>query len=101
MSIKKKCLESKPKCSVTFKLSKDLANSYKEIYLVGDFNRWDEKADSMKKLKNGEFSITISLDKGNDYQFKYLANKSIWFNDEEADKFVANEFEGQNSVVSV
>ena len=101
MSLKKKYLESKPECKVTFKLAKNVTNSFKEVSLVGDFNSWDQKAHPMKKLKSGEFSLTINLKKGNDYQFKYLANKKEWLNDEEADQLVTNEFQGQNSVVTI
>lgn len=101
MSLKKKYLASKPECKVTFKLTKELANSFEEVNLVGDFNSWDQQANPMKKLKSGDFTVTINLQKGNDYQFKYLANKNEWLNDEEADQLVTNEFQGQNSVVTI
>ena len=101
MSIKKKYLASKPECKVTFKLSKDIAGSYNEVSLVGSFNDWDPKATTMKKLKAGDFTVTINLEKDKDYEFKYLADSKAWLNDEDADKLVANEFQGENSVVSV
>jgi 1,4-alpha-glucan branching enzyme len=101
MSLKKKYLASKPECKVTFKLDKDVAGDYKEVTLVGDFNNWDQSKHQMKKLKSGDFSITINLENGNDYQFKYLANKTEWLNDDEADQLVVNEFQGHNSVVTV
>lgn len=100
MSIKKKYLASKPECKVTFKLSKD-AGSFNEVSLVGDFNKWDPKANTMKKLKSGDFTVTLNLQKGSDYQFKYLADAKEWLNDSESDKLVANEFQGENSVVTV
>lgn len=101
MSIKKKYLASKPECKVTFKLSKDVAGSYDQVSLVGEFNNWDPKATEMKKLKAGDFTVTINLEKDKEYEFKYLADNTDWINEEEADKLVANEFQGENSVVSV
>jgi 1,4-alpha-glucan branching enzyme len=100
MSLKKKYLASKPECKVTFKLDKDVAKGYNEVNLVGEFNGWDEKKHPMKKLKSGDFSITINLGKDAVYQFKYLADKKDWINDSEAE-LVVNDFQGQNSVVSV
>lgn len=101
MSIKKKYLASKPECKVTFKLSKEIAAAYDKVSLVGEFNNWDPKATTMKKLKAGDFTVTINLEKDKDYQFKYLADNENWINEEEADKLVANDFQGENSVVSI
>ena len=101
MSLKKKYLASKPECKVTFKLEKNGANDFNEVSLVGDFNNWDQSAHPMKKLKSGDFSVTLNLEKGKDYQFKYLANKTEWLNETEADSQVANEFQGQNSLVTI
>lgn len=101
MSIKKQFLASKPVCKVTFKLSKKVAAKFNEVSLVGEFNNWDPKANSMKKLKAGDFTATINLPKGSDYEFKYLADKKEWLNEDDADKLVPNEFQGENSVITV
>ena len=102
MSLKKKYLETKPECKVTFKINKDLANSCDQVNLVGEFNQWNTAHTPMKKLKNGDFSITINLEKGKEYQFKYhLAEENAWVNEVEADKYVPNEFQGENSVIVV
>ncbi len=101
MSFKKTYLESKPECKVTFKLKKDLANSASEANLVGDFNNWDKHALKMKKLKSGEFSLTLNLEKDKEYQFRYLLNSKEWINDPEADKFVPNIFQSENSVIVI
>lgn len=68
------------------------------VYLVGDFNEWDEAIEPMKKLKDGRFKATIKLDAGKEFQFRYLADGE-WHNDWEADKYVPNPFSGDNSVV--
>ncbi|MDX1995087.1 MAG: isoamylase early set domain-containing protein [bacterium] len=68
------------------------------VYLVGDFNDWNETSHSMEKLKDGRFKLDLTLDSGKEYQFRYLVDGE-WHNDWEADKYVPNPFFGDNSVV--
>jgi len=100
MSIKKQFLKSKPVCKVSFKVSKEQAENASEIAIVGDFNQWDPKAEVMKPLKDGSFSHTIELATGSEYQFRYLADKQVWLNEEEADKFAETAFgDAKNAVI--
>lgn len=101
MSLTKKFLKSKPVCKVTFKVPKEMAPSAKEVYVVGDFNGWDQKAEPMKALKNGTFSATIDLEQGKEYQFRYLIDGEKWENDDAADKYLPGAYGGENSVVSL
>jgi 1,4-alpha-glucan branching enzyme len=71
------------------------------VYLVGDFNDWDEEATPMKRQKDGSFQIALELDKEREYQFRYLVNGSEWHNDWQADRYVPNPFSGDNSVVVI
>jgi 1,4-alpha-glucan branching enzyme len=95
--LKKQYLKSKSGCKVTFYTP--AAIEAETIHLVGDFNQWDEQATPMQALKNGRFKVTVSLDAGREYQFRYLINGDEWHNDWEADKYVPNPFSGDNSVV--
>ncbi len=102
MSIKKKYLKNNKVCKVTFRVPKKAANGAKKIHVVGDFNGWDEKANPMKNLKNGDFTAIIELETDREYQFRYLLNQKIWENDWSADKYVPTEFgDSDNSVVIV
>lgn len=101
MSLKKQYSEANAKCKVTFKLTKEIAGSVNNAFLAGDFNGWDTESIPMKKLKNGEFSTSVNLDKGKEYQFKYLIDGKKWINEQEADKHVPNEFQTENSVVII
>jgi len=83
---------------VTFSLPKDIQGE--SVCLVGDFNNWDESATPMKKDGDGSFSTIMSLEKGREYQFRYLVNGTEWHNDWQADKYVQNSFGGDNSVVA-
>lgn len=99
MSIKKKELKSKPIVKVTFRLPKIAVAEASEVALVGDFNAWNKDAEPMKALKSGDFTTTVELDKGSEYQFRYLINGETWTNDEAADKYVPSPFGAENSVV--
>ena len=87
----------KNKVQVTFILP--VQGGDETVYLVGDFNSWDERATPLKKLKNGHFTATLELEKGREYQFRYLVNGTEWHNDWHADKYVPNQFGADNSVV--
>jgi 1,4-alpha-glucan branching enzyme len=102
MSIKKQFLKTRPVCKVTFRLSKDDANDAASVCLAGDFNGWDKTATSMKKLKDGAFSVTLELAAGKDYQFRYLLDGQTWINDPMADRYVSSGYRGSdNFVVSI
>jgi 1,4-alpha-glucan branching enzyme len=96
--LKKQFLKSKPEVKVTFSLP--AAVQAETVFLVGDFNGWDEATTPMKKQKDGSFSVTLNLEKGQHFQFRYLVNGTEWHNDWEADKYVPNPYSGDNSVVS-
>ena len=102
MSSKKQYLKSKPVCKVTFRISEKEGNSAGTAHIVGEFNNWDSVSTPMKKLKTGAFTTTINLQKGREYQFRYLLDNKIWENDAEADKYVPTPFgDCDNSVVTL
>lgn len=101
ISLKKQYLKSKPACKVTFMFPKEAAGDAKSITVVGDFNNWDKESSKMKKQKDGNFIVTLELEKGRDYRFRYLVDGSRWENDWNADKYMPNRFGGEDSVVSV
>ncbi|KOH42877.1 isoamylase early set domain-containing protein [Sunxiuqinia dokdonensis] len=99
MSLKKQVLKSKPVCKVTFRVSKGLIGQAESVSLVGDFNGWDTAASPMSKLKTGEFTSQLTLEKGKAYEFRYLVDGQKWLNEPDADRFVANSFGEENSVI--
>ena len=102
MSIKKQYLKTKSVCKVTFTLPKDIAGSAGSVYIVGEFNGWDANSHPMKLQKDGSFNLTINLEKGREYQYRYLLNGSTWENDDCADKYVKSPYgDSDNSVVVV
>jgi 1,4-alpha-glucan branching enzyme len=103
MGIKKTYHPDKQACKVTFKIPKEIAKRHKRAYLVGDFNNWNTQATPMKKHKNdGSFTLTVELEKNNEYQFRYLLDNEIWLIEAEADKQVPTYFQdAENSVLFV
>ncbi len=102
MSVKRQYLKRKPVCKVTFRLNKKQAKSAKSVHIVGEFNNWNVSATPMKRLKKGAFNAVIDLEKGREYQFRYLLNGTDWANDWNADRYVPTPYEdAENSVVIV
>jgi 1,4-alpha-glucan branching enzyme len=102
MSLTKRYLKTKKVCKVTFRIPKKAARKAKTIYLVGEFNHWNTYATPMKRLNSGEFAITLDLETGKAYQFRYLIDDTLWENDWAADQYVPNPFgNSENSVVVV
>jgi 1,4-alpha-glucan branching enzyme len=101
MSLKKQLNAKSLLCKVTFTVTKEIASCAKRVNLAGDFNDWDIESIPMKQLKDGKFSISVDLKKGHEYQFKYLIDGHDWLNETEADKYIVNKFQNENSVVIV
>lgn len=102
MSIEKKALKSKPVSRVTFRLPKEAAPDATKVALVGDFNDWRPDATIMQRLKTGGFKVTLDLERGREYHFRYLIEDKIWENDWTADRYAPSGVgTAENSVVVV
>ncbi|MEZ4598174.1 MAG: isoamylase early set domain-containing protein [Syntrophotaleaceae bacterium] len=86
-------------CRVTFNLPAE--TGAESALLCGDFTDWDAEAKPMKRLKNGDFSLTLSLPTSRSYRFRYLIDGSRWENDWQADGYVPNCYGCEDSVVVV
>ena len=72
-----------------------------QLNLVGDFNQWSMDQTPMQQGVDADWSVSLSLDSGHDYQYRYLADGQDWHNDWAADAYLPNEFGTDNSVVSL
>ena len=101
-NIKKEYLKSRNACKVTFKLPKEAGPDAASVAIAGEFNDWDTKAHLMKRQKNGDYTITLELEAGREYQYRYLIDNSRWENDYHADRYVKSPFgDCDNSVVCI
>lgn len=100
--ITKKYLKTKPVAKVTFSLSKTQHHGAKKVTIAGDFNNWNTTETPLKQNKDGKFSVSIDLEKGKSYQFRYVLDGKTWENDWKADAYVPNNLTfDENSVVEV
>jgi 1,4-alpha-glucan branching enzyme len=100
MSIKKQFLKSRPECKVKFRVTKDQAPEADEIFLVGDFNEWDETATPMTKLKSGDFTAVLYLPLEEEVEFRYLIDGESWMTESDADRLADTPYpEVKNSVI--
>jgi hypothetical protein len=81
---------------LTFRLPAD--HPADPVGVAGEFNDWVvwPLTDGGGKLE----ATTIVAD-GRRYEFRYRTADGRWFNDEEADDYVPNEFGGMNCVVDL
>jgi 1,4-alpha-glucan branching enzyme len=97
--LKKKYSIDRNTCRVTFKLPPEV--NAQSSHLCGSFTEWEKSCQPMKRLKDGSFSISVSLEAGEEYHFRYLLDGDRWENDWVADAYVPNPFGTEDSVVKV
>jgi hypothetical protein len=71
------------------------------VCLMGEFNDWSPDATPLKRRTNGDFSVSLDLETGRSYRFRYLIDGCNFENDWEADRYEPNPYGGQDSVVEV
>ena len=86
---------------VTFELPSAAGKDAATVHLVGDFSDWSKTATPLTSRKDGRFSVTLTLDNGRSYRYRYLVDGARWENDWSADAYVANEFGEDDSVLEL
>ncbi len=97
--LKKNYTKTGNSCRVTFKLPAEV--EAETAVLCGDFNEWNQESHPMKKLKDGSFSITVSIPARKTYRFRYLLDGERWENDWQADAYLPNEHGSDDSILTV
>ena len=77
-----------------------MAPEARTVHLVTDLNDWDREAFPFKRLKSGDFTLTLDLETQREIQFRYLIDGHRWENDPEADDLVPTSFgNAKNAVI--
>ena len=97
--LKKNYSKTGSMCRVTFKFENE--EQAASAVLAGEFNDWSLTQTPMKKLKDGSFSVTLSLATEQNYRFRYVLDGNVWVNDSDADGYAPNEFGEANSVLTL
>lgn len=95
--IKRSPTPARSAVKVTFVLPVD--ENDQPVSVVGEFNSWDPLAHPLKKRSNGTRSVSVELETGRSYRFKYLAADGSWHTDPDADT-VDNGLAGVDSLVA-
>ena len=85
------------KMLVTFELPSSIWAE--KVHLVGDFNAWSQTSHPMRQERDGAWRITLEMDTGKEFRFRYLIDGSDWQNDSSADKHTPNPYGGVDSIV--
>lgn len=89
--------DGRPVARVTFALP-DIIQA-DTIYLVGDFNDWNRASHPFRQDREGRWSITVDLELGRAFQFRYMCDDEGWMSDNQADAYVPNPHGSDNFVV--
>jgi CHAD domain-containing protein len=84
--------------SVTFTLPAAVRAS--RVVICGEWNGWSPEHDVMERVADG-FSLTVALQAGRAYRFRYLLDGQRWENDWDADAYMSNGFGADDSVVDL
>jgi len=87
------------KASVKFTL--DPLVGAQNASVCGEWNGWSADADIMSRDSLGGFNLTIDLEPGRTYRFRYLLDRGRWENDWDADAYVPNVFGGDDSLLDL
>src|SRR5689334_14015173 len=69
-----------------------------QVYLVGDFNNWNETSHPMQPVE-GKWILALQLSPGK-YEFKYLAGQS-WYTDYHPHQQCTSGWSAENSMIIV
>jgi 1,4-alpha-glucan branching enzyme len=85
---------------VTFLLPSNLWAE--RVNLVGEFNDWDTMATPMSRNRaDANWRVTLELEKGRRYHFRYLVDGKEWLNDWHADDHAENPYGSYDSVLDL
>ena len=76
-------------------------SSAQRAWLAGDFNDWSLDACPLERRDDGALSVSVLLEPGRTYRFRYYLGDGEWENDWAADDYVGNDHGGADSVVHV
>jgi len=84
---------------VTFTLPGEVGAG--NVVLCGDFNDWSAGNIALQRGSDGAWQVTLPLEPGRSYRYRYLLDGERWENAWQADWYEPNAFGSTNSVVIV
>ena len=71
------------------------------VALCGEFNDWAPDANFLDRDADGSWSVSVDLEPGRSYRYRYLIDGLHWENDWSPDGYVPNDYGSQDCVVVV
>jgi 1,4-alpha-glucan branching enzyme len=98
--ITKEPVAEKGRVLVTFELPSTMWAE--RVNLVGEFNDWDTTATPMTHNRSdANWKVTVELEAGRRFRFRYLVDGREWLNDWHADDHLENPYGSYDSVVDL
>ena len=98
--ITKEPIDNQDVVRVTFELPSTMWAE--RVNLVGEFNDWDTTSTRMTRTRSdANWKVTLDLDVGQRYRFRYLVDGREWLNDWHADDHEENPYGSYDSVVDL
>lgn len=91
------------KKEIIFSLPAEAVKDASKVCLMGDFNDWTSSKEFELKIRpDGSAGISILLEAGKSYRYRFLINDSVWVNDYHAERYEPVEGYGiDNCVITV
>jgi 1,4-alpha-glucan branching enzyme len=96
--IRRQPIPNRHQVEITFVLPADFP--YVPISVVGDFNQWEPNAHPLTRGNDGTYQVTVPLEAGRRYAFRYLSQGGRWFNEGFADDLEPGPFGRYNSILA-
>ena len=98
----KKYLKTNGKAKVTFSIPTEALNGSTHVHVVGDWNNWEATQNQVLKVGKKDAKVTLDLETGRNYQFRYYLGDNEWENDWAADGYIPSHIDGvDNSVLEL
>ena len=69
------------------------------LYLVGKFDEWNESVYRLQRTDYGTWSLTLELEPGREFQYRFRTNDGTWLNDPSA-PHALHPFGSESSITS-
>lgn len=91
------------KKDVLFKLPAEALNGARNVYVLGDFNNWKSTDGYELKIQaDGSANVTVTLEAGKSYKYRFLVNGEKWVNDYHAERYERDsKYQIDNCIVTV
>lgn len=93
------CEPTIPTVPVTFTLPGEVGAG--DVALCADFNGWTAGSIPLNRGSDGAWVVTVPLEPGNTYRYRYLLDGERWENAWHADRYEPNPFGSDDSVIIV